>query len=55
MAMRKGGLSMPHHKPLKINNQQNKASVKAESITLHPDKAAKVPPSLNQIPKQDEV
>ncbi|MGN7360549.1 hypothetical protein ACTHPF_21035 [Paenibacillus sp. SAF-054] len=45
---------MPHHKPLKINNQQNRASRKEEIITLHPDKAAKFPPSLNEIPKQEE-
>jgi len=44
---------VPHHKPLKINNQQNKASIKEETITLHPEKAAKVPPSLNQISKQE--
>ncbi|WP_202128889.1 hypothetical protein [Paenibacillus dendrobii] len=45
---------MPHHKPLKINNQQNRASRKEEIITPHPDKAAKVPPSLNGIPKQEQ-
>ncbi|MGF7047570.1 MULTISPECIES: hypothetical protein [unclassified Paenibacillus] len=44
---------MPFHKPLKINNQQNKSSIKEEAITLHPEKAAKYPPSLNNIPKQN--
>ncbi|MCJ8014067.1 hypothetical protein MUG84_20355 [Paenibacillus sp. KQZ6P-2] len=44
---------MPHHKSLKIKNQQNSASRKEEVITLDPDKAAKVPPSLNGIPKQE--
>ncbi|BFH60285.1 MULTISPECIES: hypothetical protein [Paenibacillus] len=44
---------MPYHRPLKINNQQNKASNKEETITQRPEKAAKVPPSLNGISKQE--
>ncbi|MEC0372641.1 hypothetical protein [Paenibacillus chibensis] len=45
---------MPHHKPLKINNQQNLASRKEEITTVHPEKASKRPPSLNEIPKQEQ-
>ncbi|MDP1510146.1 hypothetical protein L8C07_19390 [Paenibacillus sp. CMAA1739] len=43
---------MPKHKPLKINNQQNKSSILEEEIAAHPEKQAKYPPSLNGIPKQ---
>ncbi|GAB6991872.1 hypothetical protein [Paenibacillus pini] len=44
---------MPYNKSTKIDDQQNKASIKEEIITLHPEKTAKYPPSLNQIPKKD--
>ncbi|CCC83717.1 MULTISPECIES: hypothetical protein [Paenibacillus] len=43
---------MPKHKPLKINNQQNKSSILEEEIAAHLEKQAKYPPSLNGIPKQ---
>lgn len=43
---------MPKHKPLKINNQQNKSSILEEETAAHPEKQAKYPPSLNGIPKQ---
>ncbi|MCP3780364.1 hypothetical protein [Paenibacillus sp. MZ03-122A] len=43
---------MSKHKPLKINNQQNKSSILEEEIAAHPEKQAKYPPSLNGIPKQ---
>ncbi|WP_211748131.1 hypothetical protein [Paenibacillus sp. Marseille-Q4541] len=44
---------MPHNKPQKIKNQQNKSSILEESKTLRPAKAAEYPPSLNGIPKQE--
>lgn len=44
---------MPHNKPEKIHNQQNKDSIREESIAMRPDKAAKRVPSLNGIPKQE--
>ncbi|MDO7907525.1 hypothetical protein Q5741_14040 [Paenibacillus sp. JX-17] len=44
---------MPNRKPLKINAQQNKSSIMEESISVRPQKAAKYPPSLNQIPKNE--
>ncbi|MEC0128186.1 MULTISPECIES: hypothetical protein [Paenibacillus] len=44
---------MPHNKPEKIHNQQNKDSIQEESIAVRPDKAAKRVPSLNGIPKQE--
>lgn len=30
---------MPHNKPEKIHNQQNKDSIREESIAVRPDKA----------------
>lgn len=48
-----GDPRMPHHKPLKTKNQQNKSSILEESKTLRPKKAAEYPPSLNEIPKQE--
>lgn len=44
---------MPHNKPEKIHNQQNKDSIQEESIAVRPDKAAKRAPNLNGIPKQE--
>lgn len=44
---------MPHHKPRKTENQQNKSSILEESMTLKPRKAKDVVPSLNQIPKRE--
>ncbi|WP_181150813.1 hypothetical protein [Paenibacillus sp. PCH8] len=44
---------MPHNKPEKIHNQQNKDSIREESIAVRPAKAAKRVPSLNGIPKQE--
>ncbi|MBB3131418.1 hypothetical protein FHS19_006138 [Paenibacillus rhizosphaerae] len=45
---------MPHRKPVKDSNLPNRASRKQEYTALHPDKATKFPPSLNQIPKQEQ-
>ncbi|CAI6085345.1 hypothetical protein PAECIP112173_04608 [Paenibacillus sp. JJ-100] len=44
---------MPHNKPEKRNNQQNKDSIREENIAVTPEKAAKRVPSLNGIPKQE--
>ncbi|WP_164764248.1 hypothetical protein [Paenibacillus illinoisensis] len=44
---------MPHNKPEKIHNQQNKDSIREESIGTRPTKAGKRVPSLNGIPKQE--
>ncbi|SMF90585.1 hypothetical protein SAMN05661091_5127 [Paenibacillus uliginis N3/975] len=44
---------MPHHKPRKIENQQNKSSIMEESKTLKPKKANDYVPSLNGISKQE--
>ncbi|MEK4664569.1 MAG: hypothetical protein ACE3K2_14760 [Paenibacillus sp.] len=44
---------MPHNKPEKIHNQQNKDSIREENIDVRPAKAAKRVPSLNGIPKQE--
>ncbi|PYE47558.1 hypothetical protein HUB98_20850 [Paenibacillus barcinonensis] len=44
---------MPHNKPKKRHNQQNKDSIREESIAVSPEKAAKRVPSLNGIPKQE--
>lgn len=44
---------MPHHKPRKTENQQNKSSILEESKTLKPHKANDYVPSLNEISKQE--
>lgn len=44
---------MPHNKPEKIHNQQNKDNIREESIGARPAKAGKRVPSLNGIPKQE--
>ncbi|MEO2205603.1 hypothetical protein ABGV42_17865 [Paenibacillus pabuli] len=44
---------MPHNKSEKIHNQQNKDSIREESIGARPTKAGKRVPSLNGIPKQE--
>ncbi|WP_199794867.1 hypothetical protein [Paenibacillus faecalis] len=44
---------MPHHKPRKSENQQNKSSIMEESKTLKPKKAEDYVPSLNEISKQE--
>lgn len=44
---------MPHNKPEKIHNQQNKASIREEHIAARPVKAERRPASLNGIPKQE--
>lgn len=44
---------MPHNKPEKIHNQQNKDSIREESIGARPTKAGQRVPSLNGIPKQE--
>jgi len=43
---------MPHNKPQKIKNQQNKSSIMEAADELHPKKQAVKPASLNNIPKQ---
>ncbi|MBP2000893.1 hypothetical protein J2Z69_001924 [Paenibacillus shirakamiensis] len=43
---------MPEHKPKKISNQKNDASILEEPLISKPKKQAELPPSLNGIPKQ---
>lgn len=44
---------MPYHKARKINNQQNKSSIKEEPIMLSTNRMKEAPASLNRIPKQE--
>ncbi|MDQ0091483.1 hypothetical protein J2T12_004920 [Paenibacillus anaericanus] len=44
---------MPHHKARKTENQQNKSSILEETIEVKPKKQADLPPSLNQISKNE--
>jgi len=43
---------MPFNKSQKINNQQNESSITETEQTVKSEKAAKRPPSLNGIDKQ---
>ncbi|WP_275259494.1 hypothetical protein [Paenibacillus pinistramenti] len=42
---------MPHHKPKKLNNQQNKSSIMEEARETKTKKQADYPASLNGVPK----
>jgi hypothetical protein len=46
---------MPRNKSQTIKEKERKASIRSESITLGAEKAKEYPPSLNNIPKNEEV
>lgn len=45
---------MPENKSQTINEQDRKASSTAEAATLKAEKAKQYPPSLNNIPKNED-
>ena len=44
---------MPHNKSQTIKEQERRASMMEEPITVKSDKAKDRPPSLNEIPKNE--
>jgi hypothetical protein len=46
---------MPKNKSQAFKEQNRKASISSEAITLGAEKAKEYPPSLNNIPKNEEV